>query len=93
MVIDYPLSHLFIHPSIYLSIHSFIDTYGGITNQSKLVTNELTALSAQINHELRFQTKAFELMGIIDSILTATASRSRWTQNDDAKLQTEEIKN
>lgn len=70
-----------------------IDTYGGTTKQSKLVANELTALSAQINHELRFQTKAFELMGMIDSILTATASRSRWTQNDDAKLQTDEIKN
>ena len=62
--------------------------YGSMCFTSKAVREQFSAILSQINHELRYQHKAFEIMGVIDTLLTASQISTRTTVHD-SKIRTE----
>ena len=64
--------------------------YGSMCFTSKTVREQFSAILSQINHELRYQHKAFEIMGVIDTLLTASQISARTTVHvHDSKIRTE----
>lgn len=62
----------------------YIDIYGGVLSSSKGTQALFRVLKVKIDREVQFQKHAFELLGTLDTILTAsmTTERQRTIAND-----------
>lgn len=54
-----------------------LDIYGGVMSASKGTQALFRVLKVKIDREVQFQKHAFELLGALDTILTATMATER----------------
>ena len=66
----YSLSHTHTHTLT-------LDIYGGVLSTSKGVQALFRVLKVKIDREVQFQKRAFELLGTLDTILTASMATER----------------
>lgn len=57
--------------------HSLSDIYGGVLSSSKGTQAMFRVLKVKIDREVQFQRRAFELLGTLDTILTASMATER----------------
>ena len=73
---------------------SISDCYGDTVLQSKQLRQELISLQKVLYTEVKFQSKAFELMGIIDTVYTAATvswNKTKQLNNNDTLIQTSTV--
>ena len=63
--------------SLTLSLTHTLDIYGGVLSVSKGTQTLFRVLKVKIDRELQFQKRAFELLGTLDTILTASMATDR----------------
>lgn len=71
----------FLPPSFLIS-----DMYSSMCLSSKAVNQQLAAIRSQIGHEVKYQRAAFDIMGIVDTLLTAGSSDYKAVNLDDSKI-------
>ena len=57
--------------------HRLSDIYGGVLSSSKGTQAMFRVLKVKIDREVQFQRHAFELLGTLDTILTASLAVER----------------
>ena len=75
--INWIIFFLLFMPSLFLSLSLSLDIYGGVLSTSKGVQALFRVLKVKIDREVQFQKRAFELLGTLDTILTAAMATER----------------